>query len=113
MIKWLPGGGWIAHYARLNERRRWVALIPERHRIGSGVIGMHEAERVGNFALARRNLDNGVEQVRVVTPLPVSRQRLVTLAMEHDRAELAADPNSSWRWFVVELAPEEVPRPPI
>lgn len=71
---------------------------------------MNQPDRPGNFALARRNLDNGAEQVRIVTPLPVSRQQLVTLAKEHDRAELRADANSSWRWFVVELAPEEVPR---
>ncbi|GEP06136.1 hypothetical protein MOX02_41740 [Methylobacterium oxalidis] len=74
---------------------------------------MQQAKSIGNFALARRNLENGAEQIRVVTPLPVSRQHLVTLAMEHDRAELSADANSPWRWFVVELAPEEVPRHPI
>jgi hypothetical protein len=71
---------------------------------------MNQPDHTGNFALARRNLDNGAEQIRIVTPLPVSRHQLVTLAKEYDRSELQADSNSSWRWFVVELAPEEVPR---
>ena len=65
-------------------------------------------QAIGNFALARRDIDSGEEQIRVVTPLPVERQRLDWLAEAYEATELRNDPASPVRWFVVRLSDEEV-----
>ncbi|CAO4182174.1 hypothetical protein EEDFHM_04077 [Methylorubrum populi] len=59
---------------------------------------------VGNFGLARRDLESGEEQVFIVTPLPVERDHLTTLALERDEREQQMDPNSNIRWFVVRVS---------
>lgn len=58
---------------------------------------------VGNFGLARSDLDTGEEQVFKVTPLPVERVHLEKLALERDEEERRRDPDSNIRWFVIRL----------
>lgn len=67
---------------------------------------------VGYFALARRDLERGGEQVYIVTALPVARSVLSALSYERDRSELEADRDSPYRWFVVRLDPEQIARLP-
>lgn len=65
------------------------------------------AEDIGYFALAKRNLETGAEQVQVVAILPTSKARMTAMAYERDKLE---DADSNWRWFVVQLTDEEVAR---
>lgn len=66
------------------------------------------ADEIGRFGLARRDLDRGgIETVYMVTEQPVSRARMDALAVDYDREELANDPGSPYRWFVVRLAEPE------
>ncbi|MDK9695999.1 MAG: hypothetical protein OEL76_06400 [Siculibacillus sp.] len=59
---------------------------------------------LGRYGLARRDLDRGgSEKILIVTEQPVSRARMDALALEYDRVELEADPESPHRWFVVRL----------
>jgi hypothetical protein len=65
------------------------------------------AEDIGYFALAKRNLETGAEQVQVVATLPTSKACMTAMAYERDKLE---DAHSDWRWFVVQLTDEEVVR---
>lgn len=69
-------------------------------------------DEVGYFALARRDLERGGEQVYIVTPQPVARSVLTALSYERDRTELEGDRDSPYRWFVVRLDPEQIARLP-
>lgn len=59
---------------------------------------------LGRWGLARRDLDRGGDEtIYIVTEQPVSRARMDALALDYDREELANDPASPYRWFVVRL----------
>lgn len=66
-------------------------------------------DEIGNFAIAQRDLETGQERVLIVTPLPVSRQRILDLAYQMDADLLAIDPSSDVRHFVTRLDEDEVP----
>jgi len=69
-------------------------------------------DEIGYFALARRDLERGGEQVYVVTGQPVVRSKVSELAYSRDRAELENDPESPYRWFVVRLSDDAIARLP-
>jgi hypothetical protein len=62
----------------------------------------------GYYGLAKRNVETGGETLLIVTTLPVMYATVAQLAIEHDQAELRLDPNSDYRYFVVELTEQEI-----
>jgi hypothetical protein len=63
---------------------------------------------IGFYALAKCDVERGTQTVYIETPLPISKQELMAVAIERDKREIEDDPQTDIRWFVVRLSDAEI-----